>query len=213
MLIQGQIGAPSAQSLAAGTTPAVRLGQLGDVVVSELHGRFYETNYRGALFSTFVNALTISSTHNTPLAAGTGTPIVSLHNPVGSGKNLSLVRIQQSLSSGTPAGPLIWNIVPNPQNITAAPNAVAFNSASLQQAGSVSRIWNNTAVTGSTAGVAFRNAGGMAAIAAGAGVNTYTEMYDGALIVPPGFMIALTSTGTGTSHLLNVYAEWEEIPV
>ena len=39
MIIQGQVGPAAVQSIQPGTTPAVRLGQLGDVVVSELHGR------------------------------------------------------------------------------------------------------------------------------------------------------------------------------
>lgn len=212
MLIQGQVGPTSGQSVNPGTTPAVRLGQLGDLIASELHGRFYETNYRGALFSTFVNAMTVASTHVTPIAAGTGTPILGIFNPAGSGKNLVLVRIQQATTSGTPGGPLVLNVIPNPQNITAT-FTTAYNNFNLTQQGSVTKIWNNTAITGSTAGTAFRNAGGSAAVAATGAILTYTEMYDGALIVPPGFMLALAATATGTSHVINCYAEWEEVPV
>ena len=40
MLIQGSVGQPSTTSIPAGTTPTMRQGQLGDVIVSELHGRF-----------------------------------------------------------------------------------------------------------------------------------------------------------------------------
>lgn len=212
MLIQGEVGPGSSSSLAAGSTPNIRQGQLGELVVSKLHGSFYETNYRGAMFTTFINALTIASTHATPIAAGTGTPIVGIFNPANSGKNIVLVRIQQATTSGTPGGPLIWNIIPNPQNITATSTA-AFNNASLAQSGSVTRIFNNTALTASTVGTAFRNAGGMAAVAATGNILTYTEMYDGSLIVPPGTMIALAATATGTSHVINVFAEWEEIPI
>ena len=216
MIIQGQVGAPAGTN-APGSTPAIRQGQLGDLVVSELHGRFYEQTYRGAVFSTFVNALTIASTHVTPLGAGTGTPIISIYNPANSGKNVVLIRLQQALTSGTPGGPLVWNIIPNPQNITAATTAAgntAYNNSSLAQSGSVTKLFNGTTIlTGSTAGVAFRNAGGNAAVAAGAGVNTYTELYDGTLIVPPGVMIGLAATAAGTTHIINVYAEWEEVPV
>ena len=97
MLIQGQVGAPNNQaSIPPGTTPPLRQGQLGDLIVSELHGKYYETNYRQALFSTFVNAYTVVSTNATPLAAGTGLPIISVYNPIGSGKNMSLVKLQQT---------------------------------------------------------------------------------------------------------------------
>ena len=214
MLIQGQVGAPSSQaSIPPGTTPPIRQGQLGDLIVSELHGRYYETNYRQAVFSTFINALTLASTHATPLAAGTGTPIIGVYNPIGSGKNISIIRVQQATTSGTPAGPLLWNLVPNPQNITAATNATAYNMATLAQTGSIAKVWNNTAVTGSTAGTAFRNVGGMPAVAATGNVLAYAEEYAGTLIVPPGSMIALVCTGAGTTHVISCYLEWEEIPV
>ena len=51
MLIQGQVGPSTPQSVAPGTPVAVRQGQLGDVVVSELHGRYYEQAYRKNLFA------------------------------------------------------------------------------------------------------------------------------------------------------------------
>jgi hypothetical protein len=214
MIIQGQVGAPSNQaSIAPGANPTIRLGQLGDVVVSELHGRYYETTYRQSMFSTFINALTLASTHATPLSAGTGTPIIGIYNPIGSGKNMSIVRVQQATTSGTPGGPLVWNIVPNPQNITASTNATAYNMATLQQTGSVTRMWNNTAVTGSTAGVAFRNAGGPTTTAVTGAIFSYVEEYAGSFIVPPGSMISLCCTAAGTSHVINCYLEWEEIPI
>jgi hypothetical protein len=212
MLIQGQVGAPQAQSIPAGTTPPIRQGQLGDVIVSEVHGRYYETNYRGALFSTFINALTVATTHVSPIASGTGTAIIGVYNPAGSGKNVAIVRVQQATTSGTPGGPLLWNTIPNPQNITASFTA-AYSNFNLAQQGSVTRIFNNVALAGSTAGVAFRNAGGSAAVAATGVILTYSEELAGDLLVTPGSMVALAATAAGTSHVINCFIEWEEIPV
>ena len=212
MLIQGQVGAPQAQSIPAGTTPPIRQGQLGDVIVSEVHGRYYETNYRGALFSTYINALTVASTHASPIASGTGTAIIGIYNPAGSGKNVSIVRVQQATTSGTPGGPLLWNTIPNPQNITASFTA-AYSNFNLAQQGSVTRIFNNSALTGSTAGVAFRTAGGSAAVAATGVILTYSEELAGDLLVTPGSMVALAATAAGTSHVISCFVEWEEIPV
>ena len=141
MLIQGQVGAPQAQSIPAGTTPPIRQGQLGDVIVSEVHGRYYETNYRGALFSTFYNALTVASTHASPIASGTGTPIIGIYNPAGSGKNVAIVRVQQATTSGTPGGPLLWNTIPNPQNITASFTAAREKAADLPTASANRRYY------------------------------------------------------------------------
>jgi hypothetical protein len=183
-----------------------------ELVVSENHGRFYEKNSRNGLFGVAWNAVTIAATHNTPLTAGTGTPITSIYNPIGSGMNIAILKVVQDLTSGTPAGPLVWNNVPLPQNITAAsasPISMNINSP----VSSVAKTWTNTAVTGSTAGVLLFADGGFAAVAAGAGIQTLMNMRDGDIIIPPGTMLALCSYGTGTSHLTSGLVIWEEVSV
>lgn len=212
MQLQGQVGAP-VTSYGPGTQPSIRTGQQADLIAEQLHGKNYETNYRVSLFSTFINALTIVSTHASPIAAGTGTPIISVFNPAGSGKNVSLLRMQQAHTSGTAAGPLLWNIIPNPQNISAA-NTTAYMNFNNAQTSSVTRIFNNVALTASTIGTAFRSAGGPSSAASLTGaVQTFAEDFQGDLIIQPGFMLALAATGTGTSHVLSVYLEWEELPI
>jgi len=215
MLIQGQVGAPSLQgSLGPGTTPAIRLGQLGDVIVSELHGRYYETNYRGSLFGAALNAITVGSTNITPVNGTNTTPIFAIYNPIGSGKNISIVKVTQSLVSGTPGGPLLWNVVALPQTITNTTYTVPFNLSTLAQAGSIAKCWTQQAIGSATVlGTAFRTAGGQAAIAAGAGVNSLVEEYAGDFIIPQGVAVALVAYAAGTSHILSAFVEWEEIPV
>ena len=83
MIIQGQVGQPSQNGQAIGTTPSIRLGNLSEQIVSELHGEMHETNYRGNLYTTFINGLTLAASHASPITAGTGTPILGLHNPRG----------------------------------------------------------------------------------------------------------------------------------
>ena len=70
MLIQGQVGPSSTQSSSPGTNPAVRQGQLGDVIVTELHGRYYEQAYRGNLFTLSVSTAAAITAY-TGAAAGT----------------------------------------------------------------------------------------------------------------------------------------------
>ena len=43
MLIQGQVGQPGVRSITPGANPVIRQGQQSDIIVSELHGRYYET--------------------------------------------------------------------------------------------------------------------------------------------------------------------------
>ena len=183
-----------------------------ELVVSENQARLYEKTSRGGKFAAPWNAVTILSTHNSPLTAGTGTPIVGIYNPIGSGVNLAITKVIQHLTSGTPAGALVWNNVPLPQNITAAsstPISKLINAAPA----SVAKLWVNTAVTGSSAGVLLFAEGGFAAVAAGAGVNTFVNVHDGDLVIPPGTMLALCSYGTGTTHLTSGTVEWDEIAV
>lgn len=215
MIIQGQVGQTSLQSALPGQAPFARVGQQGDLIMSQLHGRYYETNYRGNVFTTFANAVLAVSTHATPLAAGTGTPIISIYNPFGSGKNVSLLRLQISVTAAVTTGsPFLWNIIPNPQNITQT-FALPYNMSNLLQvgSGSVARVFNNVALTNSTQGTAYRIIGGGTTGTATGQVMTLFDVYDGSLIVYPGTMIALVTVGTGNGLTVNAWAEWEEIPI
>ena len=198
--------------LADGTSaPQARADRENSLVVTENRGRYAEKTSRGGTFLTFIDALTILATHASPLAAGTGTPIIGIYNPVGSGVNIEIIKAGHATTSGTPAGPLKWNVIPNPQNITAG---VAGNLVSALINGavaSVAKLFNNTATTGSTAGTVFRPHGGPAAIAEGAGIQSYVEEHAGDLIIPPGSMLALAATGTGTTHILSAFVEWQEV--
>ena len=211
MLIQAQAGAIPTQSNKSGQNNIAQ-NWLNELLVSELAPQYSSLNQSGFLFSTFVNAVTLAATHASPLTAGTGTPIISVYNPANSGKNIHLIKTKSTTTSGTPAGPLLWNLVPNPANITATASAPQSNIVG-GGAASVAKVWNNTAVTGSTVGTAYRVLGGPAAVAAGAGLYNFEEEHKGDLIIPPGSMMALCCTGAGTTHIISAWAEWAELPI
>lgn len=52
MKVEGQVGP---QIVTDGAFNEFRLGKTAEQVVQELHGRFYEQNYRGVLFSGGMN--------------------------------------------------------------------------------------------------------------------------------------------------------------
>ena len=211
MLIQAQAGGiPNIANKSGQNNCAA--GWLNEILVSELAPNYSALAQIGLLFSTAATAVTLAATHASPIAAGTGTPIISIFNPANSGKNLHLIKMLQATTSGTPGGPLVWNLIPNPANITAT-SAAPFNTLSLSQAGSVARCWNNTALTGSTAGTAFRTAGGAAAAAVTGTVLTFVEEFKGSIIIPPGSMLALAATAAGTTHIISAFAEWAELPI
>jgi hypothetical protein len=70
-LIQGQVGP---QALGDGAQPVARVGKLGDLVVSELMGRYYEQAYRRNLFLAHCSTVTAPVIYST--AAGTGGPLI-----------------------------------------------------------------------------------------------------------------------------------------
>ena len=73
-LLQGVVGP---QTLQDGATVNLRTGKGGDAIVSELHGRFYEQNYRGNLYSGGLAALTSinNATFTVATTGATATPI------------------------------------------------------------------------------------------------------------------------------------------
>src|SRR6266849_5565966 len=83
--IQGQVGP---QVLSDGATAVVRLDRSGAEVIQELHGRYYETAFRKAVFSGG-NAAGVTTT------VGTATTYTGLclSNPVGSPVNLVLNKV------------------------------------------------------------------------------------------------------------------------
>jgi hypothetical protein len=211
MLLQAQAGAIPTQSNKSGQNN-VGQGWLNEMQMSELLPQYSTLNQLGFVFSTFVNALTLAATHASPLTAGTGTPILGVYNPVGSGKNLHLLKTKMTSTSGTPGGPLIWNVVPNPQNITATFTTPASGNVG-SGAAAVAHVFNNTAVTGSTVGTPYRALGGPAAIAIGAGLYSTEEEHKGDIIIPPGAMLALCATAAGTTHIVSAWTEWAELPI
>ncbi len=211
MLIQAQAGAIPTQSNKSGQNNIAQ-GWLNEVLVSELIPQYAEANQAGFMFSAFVNAVTLAATHASPLTAATGTPILSIYNPANSGKNIILVKTKSTTTSGTPGGPLLWNLVPNPANITATFTVPQSNIVG-GGAASVAHLFNNIAVAGSTVGTAYRVLGGAAAIAVGAGIYSFEEEHKGDLIIAPGSMIALCCTAAGTTHIISAFTEWLELPI
>jgi hypothetical protein len=87
MLIQGQVGPISiTSSIAAGVQAPIRQGNMGEQVVSELHGRYAEATYRRAMF------VVCNQTGVTHSAALTTTFVgICVGNPASSTVNLHML--------------------------------------------------------------------------------------------------------------------------
>jgi hypothetical protein len=211
MLLQGQVGPiTTTSSIAAGTWAPVRQGQLGETIMQELHGRYYETGYRRALF----NAANQTGIVTTVGLATTYTGLC-LSNPVGSGWNISLNKVGLSFQVAFPAASSVglmcgYNASTNvthtaagtPRSnffgIGAAGVGLVDTSAGLPTAPVITHLFG-TGLTGIITTAQYMP-------------STLIDL-EGSVILPPGGYAAIyTSTVTGAASMLASF-QWEELPV
>lgn len=207
--IQGKVGP---QLSVDGLVIDPRLARDGTVVTQDAHGRFQEAVTRGNVY-TAANAaagVTLASTSASPLAAGTGVPIIGLYNPAGSQVKLVVLRVKIAQVSGTPGGGFAWNVIPATGSTITAASTQGLNNLTFA-AGGQAKVYNFTAITGSTAASMFRPIGGPAAIALGAGVNSVEEITDGDIVIMPGCFAGIACTAAGTTNIVSAGVTWEEV--
>jgi hypothetical protein len=222
-------------SLSAALAPVAQAGNMGDLIVSELHGRFYTQVYRGGLMRIGTTAIvTGTANHGTANGgsatlgtAAAATPMLGVWNPAGSGKNLVIAQAAieayiNTVTTPTSFGAFVWYVSLN--NGAISTGLTPFNSATLAAASTGTKGFAGaTALTGlsnvfTALEVADLQAGGQA-IAYGTIGNTSivpnmasVQNFDGQLIVPPGAVLALYNTGASTTFSYTGRLVWEEIP-
>lgn len=224
MLLQNVVGQPAA----AGSNAIVngRAGQQGDLIVSELHGRFYKANYRGNVYFGGHGSL-IALSANTITLTATTTPILGVWNPASNTNNLVMLQaslnvVASNLTSGAGPGVFVWAISNGNGAISTGSNP--FNAKTLLASGSAARTFSgNVALTGLTsnlvvvAGSTLPSPSGLTytTLASTTLLPSYagTENFDGALIVPPGGVLALLNTTSSTVFSAAGRLTWEEVPV
>lgn len=230
MQLVGQVG-PIAQniSLGQGLPAPIRHGNMGDMIISKLHGDFYESNYRGTMFSVGALALTaLAATHATATGlTATATPILGLYNPLNSGYNavLNQATLNTLINNVTSVAPgaFVWVAATGQSGMSAA-GVAPINRKTLLAAGSVCRGFAGasamTGLVGSAAIIGsapFPLASGLLTTTVAAATPTPSvggmETYNGSLIVPPGGVIGLMCTVSTTTHSFYGSLIWEEVPV
>ena len=215
MLIQGQVGPTSTQSASPGSTPAVRLGQLGDVVVSELHGRYFETTYRRALFTATSAAQTASSGI---IALGSAYTGLALYNPPGTNVVLSINKVGVGVAVAPAAVSVIGittgtsTALPTSTTAATATRSGYVTGLSAPSQGQAYNIatFGTGASTGGTTPVVHTILGQL-----GTTATTQPMLFDieGSIVLPPGaFAQMYMSTTSGSSGML-YSIQWEEIPL
>lgn len=218
--VTGQVGP---QVLADGVSAPARQGKTGDLIVQELHGRFYENVYRGNVYSIGSGVTALSA--NTISLSNTTTPIVGVWNPATSGVNLVVLQIGIQVYANTlttPVGPGALVLAASVGNTAVTTGSAPFNRKTLASTGSQAKGFpGGVALTGLTNnlvvfdGLELPTQGPVtystttAMQLGGAGVANL----DGSLFVPPGGVLALLNTTSTTTMSAVSRMLWEEVPV
>jgi len=220
MFAQGTVG-PISVADGSSAVGGVRTGRLNDVIVSELHGKYFEQTSRSNIYS--LTLTTTSSTiaaGNINAAAAAASTQFALWNPPSSKVNLVLIKAWIIPISGTaPVSGCFHNLmlqgVPTIQSVST--NGTALNCFANGQAPQARYVASaaGTALTGSGALTVFKPMS-MAifagALAATTSIQPTLEVIDGDIILPPGTGWAPCWTAAGTTFLNGYGVEWEEVP-
>lgn len=224
---QGQVG-EQLNGDGASPLPGYRQGRQGDIIVSELHGRFYEQNFRKRMYSAGLPLTAITNATFTVATLGAAcTPILGLYNPTTSGVNVIIAQAVLSAIitalQATGAAPYLWAVSAgnNAINVGAAP----VNRATLLSVGAMAKNVSGLALTGLTNNLVVLGAsalgGGPEYNAALLGTATgfmtphaaTCENLDGSFIVPPGGVLALLAAQTPVAVSAAGMLVFEEVPV
>lgn len=214
---------------ALGTTVPFTANYTGAQRVGDAHARYMQANLEGRLYSGGMGALT--SISNSTFTVGTltasCTPILGIYNPTTSGRYAAIMRaslqVIMTALQATGCGGFSW--ASSVGNIAVSTGAAPFSRLTGLAAGSVMKDVSGVALTGLTNSLVVRQGaqlgGGSSYNASllGTAVGFQTqqvpqvETFDGAMIVPPGGVLALLCNTTPVAHSAVSGFEWEEIAI
>jgi hypothetical protein len=207
--------------MAPGSAANMRMGQQNDIIASELHGKFYEQNYRGNVYSIGMGVTALSA--NTITLTATTTPIIGVWNPLSSSVNLEILKAKLQIAvagaSAVAPGGLVWATSIN--NAAISTGLAPLNRKTLANAGSQAKGFTiATALTGLTNSLVVQHAAGFGTLIAAQGATATpmvsgdcVEEFDGSLIIPPGGVLCLLNTVSTTTISVASMLLWAEVPI
>jgi hypothetical protein len=188
-----------------GQNSPIRLGKTGETNVSDAHARYYEAVYRGNVF--------FAATQNAAFTSSVGittTTIVGVvvSNPVGSGKNLSLLTAE-FMPSGVVVGAMA--LVAIPVSVTAYTHTTPLTvQKALISYGNSSVAFADQGAT--VPATPVPNKFLFSCLSTNTGQPSVASVIDlgGTLLVPPGCGVAILGTAaiTGWASM-----SWEEVAI
>lgn len=181
----------------------------GAMVVASGHGLYCEPSSNGTVM--------IASTAVGGVAPGTAlstTPPFALWNPPSSGYNLNILKAALGYVSGTlGAGSLLYAYYASQATVPSTGSELVPVNCQLGFPRGVGRVFQGSTLSGTPA--ILRPAFMLGAFVGGANPpQDSLDLIDGAITVPPGAVFVMQGlAGAGTSPLVLLAAEWEEIPI
>jgi hypothetical protein len=205
MLIQGQVGPQTgATSISSGVQVPMRMGNMGEQIVSELHGRYAEAAFRR---SVFVIANQAGVTHTAAMA--TIFIGICVGNPASSTVNLHILGFSWALLVANAAAAGI-GIMTGVGTITAAltPRNRYVGGAAGQALATGGQTLPGTPVLEQVFGQV-----GTFAITSWPPLTGGLMDLGGSLILPPNtFVASYMTTASGASGFIGSFL-WEEVPI
>lgn len=208
--ISGIVSPPSNTSVADGTSNQAFLqGKQGEMLTAYLHGTNYTQAYRGNQF--FATTATAGTT--VPIQASSLVGTFVLLNPLGSGKNVELMRYLLGLLNATTVVSdvsLYFQTQIGSVNTALATTTALTSRACLLGGSAASQavVYSAATFTGAlTKGPTLVSFG--ATSTSNAGVIQHT--FEGSIIVPPGCAVALAGNAAQTQAMQHTIF-WNENP-
>lgn len=205
MLIQNQVGPiATTASIAPGTQAPARAGQLGETIVTELHGRYYEQAYRRNLYWAANQAATATS-----VALSTTNTGLCISNPAGNTYNLVLLKVGITLSVapaaiapiGIQTGYLAAGVVTHTTPLVPASAYIGVGASPTAKADAACTTVGTPAITAMIMG-------GFTAAALPSASPALIDL-EGSIILPPGAWASIY-TLTAVTGIFSFM--WEEVP-
>lgn len=201
--LTGQTGP---QTAGDGVSIPFRQGKNGELVVQELHGRYYEQAYRGAIFT----ASNAASTSSAGLAT-TYTGGVCVSNPAGSTKNLVILKASVAFSvvsaAVTTAGLISgWS---QAGVVTHTTPLTPFSNLIGSQVPAVAKADQACTLVGTPAWLVA----GFGATPQAVGAFAVLLDLEGDVVVGPGGYVATGTSIASTALSILASITWEEVPI
>jgi len=210
MIIQGQVGAlATSASLAAGSQTIARFGNMGDQIVSELHGRYYEATYRRTMFY----AANPTGVTSTAVTSGTTTAITgfSLFNPINSVVNVVINKVGYMVTVA-PAAVMPMFLAVGYNSGTAAATTTALTARNGYVGVGASGYCTPFSVATAATAPNFTHALGTVFTTLTSNGPTFVDL-EGSVILPPGGYAYICSTVASGASGFFASASWEEVPL